>query len=97
MSTIKKTIRVTIVKDLQIEIINERLTPEALKEFSDAIYGVSDPLEVFECAAQQIARFEPTFVEGIGPARPYYSSDKDGIAVRWTEVNEEIETEEVKP
>lgn len=92
-----KIIRVTITKELRVSINDSSLTDEALKEFSASIYEVSRPIELFECAAQQIARFEPSFVEGLGPTSPYYSPGAKDAIVVWEEVSEEVETEEVKP
>lgn len=96
MSRTSKVMRVTITKEIRVEIDDAHLTPEALAEFSASIYKVDRPIDLFECAAQQIARFEPSFVEGIGTAVPYYSHTKDTAAVVWTEVDEEVEVEEVR-
>ena len=96
MSRTSRVMRVTVTKEIRVSINYSSLTDEALAEFSASIYKVDRPIDLFECAAQQIARFEPSFVEGIGPCSPYYSpSAKDAVVV-WEEVDEDVEVEEVR-
>lgn len=88
-----KRMRVTIVKEINVSINNDRLTPEALTEFSQVVFQTDDPDAMFELAAQQIARFEPSFIEGIGPCRSTYG--KETAVVRYEELSEDVEVEEV--
>ncbi|WP_103018149.1 hypothetical protein [Alicycliphilus denitrificans] len=93
--TTKKTVLVTITKEIEVEIKNDMLTPEALAEFSKFFYEACSPDEMFANAAQQIARFEPSFVEGLGPCRPAHS--KDDAVVRYQEISEDVEAEVKEP
>ena len=76
----KKTILVTITKEIEVNIPDEMLTEEHLEEFSSYMFPVDSVGELFEHAAQYVARFDQSFVEGIGN-------------VGYTELHEHIETE----
>lgn len=76
----KKTVLVTITKEIEVDIPDEMFTDEYLEEFSSHMFYVDSADELFEHAAQYIARFDRNFVEGIGN-------------VGYTELSEDIETE----
>lgn len=76
----KKTVIVTIEKEIELDIPDEMLTEESLKKFSSYMFPVDSVEDLFESAAQYIARFDQSFVEGIGN-------------VGYTELHEHIETE----
>ncbi len=76
----KKTILVTITKEIEVNIPDELLTEEHLEEFSSYMFPVDSVEDLFEHAAQYVARFDQSFVEGIGN-------------VGYTEHLEDIETE----
>lgn len=76
----KKTVIVTIEKEIEVDIPDEMLTDEYLKEFSSYMFPADSIEELFEYAAQYVARFDQSFVEGIGN-------------VGYTELLEDIETE----
>lgn len=76
----KKTILVTITKEIEVCIPDEMLTEEYLEEFSSYMFYVDSADELFEHAAQYIARNERSFVEGIGK-------------VGYTELLEDVTTE----
>ena len=76
----KKTILVTITKEIEVKIPDELLTEEHLEEFSSYIFPVDSVEDLFEHAAQYVARLDQSFVEGIGN-------------VGYTELLEDIETE----
>lgn len=76
----KKTVLVTITKEIEVDIPDEMFTDEYLEEFSSHMFYVDSADELFEHAAQYIARHERNFVEGIGN-------------VSYTELSEDIETE----
>lgn len=76
----KKTVIVTIEKEIEVEIPDEMLTEEHLKEFSAHIFPVDSIYDLFEHAGQYVARLDQSFVEGIGN-------------VGYTELHEHIETE----
>lgn len=62
----KRTVMVTIEKEIDISISDELLTPEALELFSSSIYPIDKPDDLFEHAAVQLARYGAHFVEGVG-------------------------------
>ena len=76
----KKTVCVTITKEIEIDIPDEMLTDDAPEEFSSYMYSVDSVEELFEHAGQYIARFDESFVEGVGE-------------VSYTELFEDVETE----
>jgi hypothetical protein len=77
---VKKTVIVTIEKEIEVNIPDELLTEEHLEEFSSYMFPVDSVEDLFEHAAQYVARFDQSFVEGIGN-------------VGYTELLEDIETE----
>ena len=76
----KKTVIVTIEKEIELDIPDEMLTEEHLYKFSSHMFPVDSVEELFEHAAQYVARLDQSFVEGIGN-------------VGYTELHEHIETE----
>lgn len=64
--TMKKTVRVTIEKELEIDIPDELLTPEHVAAFSQSMWEIEGPDELFGHAARQIAYYGAHFVEGLG-------------------------------
>ena len=76
----KKTVLVTIEKEIELDIPDEMLTDEYLKGFSSYMFPVDSIEELFEHAAQYVARFDQSFVEGIGK-------------VSYTELFEDVTTE----
>lgn len=76
----KKTVIVTIEKEIEVEIPDEMLTEEHLKEFSAHIFPVDSIYDLFEHAGQYVARLDQSFVEGIGK-------------VSYTELLEDVTTE----
>lgn len=76
----KKTVLVTITKEIEVNIPDELLSPARIEEFSAYMFSVSSKEELFEYAGQHVARFDRSFVEGIGN-------------VSYTELLEDIETE----
>ena len=78
----KKTIRITITKEIEVCIPDEMLTEEVLIEFSSSVYKVNQIEDLFAHAARYTARFDRNFVEGIGN-------------VSYTELLQDIEAEVV--
>ena len=76
----KKTMLVTITKEIEVEIPDEMLTEEAMQEFSQCIFHVNGESELFEYAASYVARFDRAYVEGIG-------------TISYNETWEDVETE----
>lgn len=76
----KKTVIVTIEKEIEVDIPDEMLTEEHLEKFSSYMFPVDSVDDLFEHAGQYVARFDQSFVEGIGN-------------VGYTELHEHIETE----
>jgi len=52
----RRTIRVTIEKEITIELPDEKLTPEFLVEFDEAMWPVDSIDDVFKYAARMAAR-----------------------------------------
>lgn len=76
----KKIVIVTIEKEIELDIPDELLTEEHLEKFSSYMFPVDSVEDLFEHAAQYVARFDQSFVEGIGN-------------VGYTELLKDIETE----
>ena len=76
----KKTVLVTITKEIEVCIPDEMLTEDALFDFISSMHKVEQIEDLFFHAASCIARFDQSFVEGIGN-------------VSYTELLEDIETE----
>lgn len=76
----KKTVLVTITKEIEVDIIDELLAPARIEEFSAYMFPIYSVDELFEHAAQYVARFDRSFVEGIGN-------------VSYTELLEDVTTE----
>ena len=76
----KKTVIVTIEKEIELDIPDELLTDEYLKEFSSYIHPVDSLEDLFEHAGQYVARIDRDYVEGIGK-------------VSYTELFEDVTTE----
>lgn len=76
----KKTVIVTIEKEIELDIPDEMLTEEHLEEFSSYMFPVDSVDDLFKHAGQYVARVDQSFVEGIGN-------------VGYTELLEDIETE----
>ena len=76
----KKTVIVTIEKEIELDIPDELLTEEHLEKFSSYMFPVDSANDLFEHAGQYVARLDRSFVEGIGN-------------VGYTELHEHIETE----
>lgn len=79
----KKTVRVVITKEIEIDIPDEMLTDDAIMEFSSYMSHIDSVDELFEFAGQYVARLDMDFVEGIGK-------------VQYTEFYEDVETEILK-
>lgn len=76
----KKTVCVTITKEIEIDIPDDMLTEEAVKEFSSTVFKVRDNDELFHYAASYVARNDDSFVEGLG-------------TIKYKETYEDVHTE----
>jgi hypothetical protein len=103
----KKTVRVQIEKEYEIDIDESILTPEFVKEFEAMMWELDgDTLEqkyeaLFKVAAHQLANDETEFVEGLGRASSVFSVDfkrKAGahIIVVYENLYEDTEVEVVE-
>lgn len=93
----KKTIVVTITKELEIEITDDMFSEESLKEFSEGIFPVTTPYGIFEHAARQLAQYGEHFIEGIGMCASGPSGRvSDDYPVGFKEVFCEVDCEEKK-
>jgi len=91
----KKTVRVTIEKELEIDIPDEMLTPEHVEAFSKTMWEIEGPDELFGHVARQIAYYGAHFVEGIGPCEHSSASDEETASFR--ELLDECEVEVLPP
>lgn len=96
----RRTVTVTTTKVVEVEIRDASLTPEALKEFSQTIYKVDTPDELFKHAAEQASRIDNPFVlEGVGTAMPQntqWGAADEKYPVAFRIVDEDMESE-VRP
>lgn len=76
----KKTVIVTIEKEIEVDIPDEMLTDEYMEKFSSYMHPVDSVEDLFEHAGQYVARFDRDYVEGIGK-------------VSYTELFEDVTTE----
>lgn len=100
----KKTVKVTIEKEFDIEIDDKLLNEDFVTAFEKGFWelegsSLDEKIEcLFRVAARQIAHGESSFVEGVGPCAGVFSADyyrKVGreISVVYDEVYDETETE----
>jgi hypothetical protein len=64
----KRTFTITTIKTVTVDVADESLTPDSVKEFSDAIYPIAGPDSLLEHAATMVAIHGDHFVEGVGRA-----------------------------
>ena len=94
----KKTIQVTVIKTIEVEIDDSLLTKESLENFSEYMWPISEPIELFEYAASHIARFDEAFVEGVdNPRSPEWNKRMPEKQTRlvYRDINEDVECEEI--
>lgn len=84
----KKILEVVTRKTIEIDIADVLLTPAQLDEFSEEMWPVSSVEELFEHAAQQIARHESHKVLGLGMAMPVYEGQNTPIQFSIIKVRE---------
>lgn len=90
----KKTIEVTIIKEFEIEILDECLTQEFLDSFQRSFYDLDDPAvdSLFVHVASTIAHEgRPEFIEGVGDCAPAW--EKRRKAVKFKEISCDTECE----
>ena len=64
----KKTVRVTIEKEIEIDVYDDIASEEFLNSFSKVMWPVDSVDEIFEYIATRIAEYGNNFVEGVGRA-----------------------------
>lgn len=85
----KKRVRVTYEKEMEIEIDDDLLTEEALKEFSEGMHHVNSADDIFKYAAAQCFDGQCIFVEGLGPVRSQRYPDTEIRATVSVEIIDE--------
>lgn len=75
----KRTVQVVITKQYEIEIADELLTPEEVAAFSDMMWPVSSEDELFTYAAEQLAQYDSSYIEGIGKVSRYTVPSQDDV------------------
>ena len=90
----KKTVRVTIEKELEIQIPDHLLTQEHVDSFSKIMWEIDGPDGLFEHAGRQIAYYDdPIFVEGLGPCMTFASPEHSSDAIVFRQTADECEVE----
>jgi hypothetical protein len=94
----KRTVQVTITKEIEVDIPDDKLTPEALEEFSSYMWEVTEPHELFTYAAEQFAQYGTCFVEGLGQGVPSHLVKFSEIPdpINFSKDHEDIESEIVE-
>lgn len=102
----KRTVRVTIEKEYEIELKDEILTQKHVDDFEQSFweldgYSLEEKLSnLFEVAALRLAQGEERFIEGLGPCMSIfvkqYKPDADKMNVFYEETVDDIETEIVE-
>lgn len=79
----KKTVEVNMTFEVELDIADTLLTPEAISGFERYMFDVNGEVDgIFEYVASQFAsQVGPSFVEGIGKAEWKYTCMPDGAAV----------------
>jgi len=73
----KRTVRVTQIVDVTIELPDNRLA-EIQREFRVAIWKEATLDEIFEVVAHHVARLGAQgFVEGVGPVCPFWAPQEE--------------------
>lgn len=97
----KKTIRVIIEKEIEIDIADERLTPEAIEEFESYMFTLDDfgkdkVKDLFYYVASQVFDEQATHVDGVGEAvQDYMKQFNSNAVILFNTVSEEREMEVV--
>jgi hypothetical protein len=65
----KRTFTITTTSTVTVEIDDASLTPDSVKDFSEAIYPIKGPDALMEHAAMMVVAHGEHFIEGIGPAK----------------------------
>ena len=90
----KKTVRITIEKEFEIDIVDTLLTEEAMKEFSSYMWEVTEPSELFEYVARSCFDEQSTHIEGLGKVVPKYMKQfNEKAVITFNNTYEDIETE----
>lgn len=92
----KKTVEVTMTFEVELDIADTRLTPEAISLFERHMFDVDGEVDgIFEYVASQFAQqVDPSFVEWIGKAewKETCMPDRDAV-IKYQVRGEEVETE----
>jgi hypothetical protein len=75
----ERTYRVTTIKTVKLRVNDACLTPDAVREFSEAIFEATAD-EMMSHAASQVAAHGEIYVEGIGRAALDFGGDSTPIA-----------------
>lgn len=94
----KKTVTVTMTFDVELDIADERLTPQFIENFESFMFDVGgEPDGIFEHVAYRfVEQSSPKFVEGIGIAEWVDTCMKNPDAVVKYQVRDVYVEAEVK-
>lgn len=95
----KKLVTVITTQEIEIDIPDDRLTPEFEAEFERGFFDIDGPDDLFTYAAGQVARHGAHFIEGLGDAKHYWFEEPEtGTApIKFKELSFETEFEIEEP
>lgn len=95
MSDLVRTYRVTITKEIRIELPARFSDPELIREWSEALWPIEDAEDIAQHAAEMAAKgFGGYELDGLGLLGPAYSKYPRVPDVKFTELSHEIEVED---
>lgn len=87
----KKTVTVTIRKDIELDIPDHLLTLEHLTEFSAGIFEVNNANSLICFVARQVFDDATQFVEGMGKVGGPYAKERGEVDIAYSIQYEEYE------
>lgn len=93
----KKTIQVTIIKEIEIEltpaVFGKMTQEEYLAEFGKYFHQITGMDDVFKYAARMVAINGAGDYEALGLTDSIHAVDQNALSVKFNEIAEEIEEE----
>lgn len=91
----KKNLEVTMTFDVELDINENMLTPDAIENFESYMFDIDgDPDELFKYVASQFAQQDdPSFVEGIGKCVWKHTSASNDATVLYEVTNLDVVSE----
>ncbi len=89
----KKTVTVTIEKQIEIEIPDQLLTPEYIKEFSSIMWEVDEPEDLITYVARKVFEDDDYHIEGMGKPGGFHHKDSGTADIFYSILYEHIEVD----